>query len=97
MSRPVGKCPNMEGSDLFSLIDKQNKIAQLIAGHPVFQRELHYCFPKHFKGFPGLCEDLFIVGKSNFDPIIQPTKTFCSVISYTTVPSCTITYCHNTV
>jgi hypothetical protein len=35
MSRPVGKCPNMEGSDLFSLIDKQNKIAQLIAGHPV--------------------------------------------------------------
>jgi hypothetical protein len=35
MSWPVGKCPNMERSDLFSLIGKQKKIAQLIAGHPV--------------------------------------------------------------
>jgi hypothetical protein len=35
MSWPVGKCPNIERSDLFSLIGKQNKIAQLIAGHPV--------------------------------------------------------------
>jgi hypothetical protein len=35
MSLPVGKCPNMEYSDLFSLIDKQIKIAHLIAGHPV--------------------------------------------------------------
>jgi hypothetical protein len=35
MSLPVGKCPNMERSDLFSLIGKQKKIAHLIAGHPV--------------------------------------------------------------
>jgi hypothetical protein len=35
MSYPVGKCPNMESSDLFSLIGKEKKIAQLIAGHPV--------------------------------------------------------------
>jgi hypothetical protein len=35
MSWPVGKCPNMVRSDLFSLIGKQKKIAQLIAGHPV--------------------------------------------------------------
>jgi hypothetical protein len=35
MSWPVGKCPNMERSDLFSLIGKQKKIAPLIAGHPV--------------------------------------------------------------
>ena len=35
MSWPVGKCPNKERSDLFSLIGKQKKIAPLIAGHPV--------------------------------------------------------------
>jgi hypothetical protein len=35
ISRPVEKCPNMERSDLFSLIGKQKKIAHLIAGHPV--------------------------------------------------------------
>ena len=39
MSWPVGKCPNIERSDLFSLIGKQQKIAHLIAGHPVFS---HY-------------------------------------------------------
>jgi hypothetical protein len=37
MSWPVGKCPNMERFDLLSLIGKQKKIAQLIAGHPVDQ------------------------------------------------------------
>jgi hypothetical protein len=35
MSWPVGKCPNIERSDLFLLIGKQQKIADLIAGHPV--------------------------------------------------------------
>ena len=35
MSWPVGKCPNMERSDLFSLIGKQKKIAPLIAGNPI--------------------------------------------------------------
>ena len=35
MSWPVGKCPNMERSDLFSAIGKQKKIAHLIVGHPV--------------------------------------------------------------
>jgi hypothetical protein len=35
MSWPVGKCPNMDRSDLFSLIGKQQNIAHLIAGHPV--------------------------------------------------------------
>jgi hypothetical protein len=35
MSWPVGKCPNMKRSYLFSLIGKQKKIAPLIAGHPV--------------------------------------------------------------
>ena len=41
MSWPVGKCPNMERSDLFSLIGKQKKIAQLIAGHPVYLKTMH--------------------------------------------------------
>jgi hypothetical protein len=35
MSWPVGKCPNMERSDLFSLLGQQKRIAQVIAGHLV--------------------------------------------------------------
>jgi hypothetical protein len=38
MSWPVGKCPNMERSYLFSLKGKQKKIAQLIVGHPVVSK-----------------------------------------------------------
>jgi hypothetical protein len=35
ISWQVGKYPDMERSDLFSLIGKHKKIAPLIAGHPV--------------------------------------------------------------
>jgi hypothetical protein len=49
MSWPVGKCPNKERSDQFSLIGKQKKIPHLIAGHPVghlFLRTFDQDFPK---------------------------------------------------
>jgi hypothetical protein len=40
MNWPCGKCPNMEGSDLFSLDGNQKKIAHLIARHPVDQIQI---------------------------------------------------------
>jgi hypothetical protein len=55
MSWPVGKCPNMEGSDLFSLIGKEKKIAQLIAGHPVVYLYLQSLSPNNT-----YCNDLDI-------------------------------------
>jgi hypothetical protein len=72
ISWPVGKCPNMERSDVFSLFGKQQKIAPLITGYPLLNLTFLSEKTKSYNPYPQVSEICEIIPAIVISPFSKP-------------------------